>query len=128
MMNQIEIENNKIAEKERDKKLFPRPRILIFCGNGYILNEVYLPVVNELSVECSFDVLVADYYLASHAKSLLERLSSTKKIDSFRIIQPFEQRGSMFSYHKRMQLTAQLFLWEGVGLLLLGTDCDIFDR
>ena len=55
--------------------------VIIFCGNGYIFEEFYLPIIRDLNGKCNTYLIIEDSFLS---KKILETFNSLQKSGSLK--------------------------------------------
>ncbi|KKQ56612.1 MAG: hypothetical protein US74_C0013G0007 [Parcubacteria group bacterium GW2011_GWA2_38_13] len=103
-------------------------RMLIYSGNGYIFNEIYLPIINEMTHIWDIDLIISDFCLAEHTKKSVADLLDTKKIQSLKIIHAYNDNKNNIKHHFNLWKSLKEYKRVPYKLLILGSDFHVIDR
>lgn len=105
-----------------------KPGILFFCAVGYLFQEVFQPIIEEMKGTCRAYVQVADSHMTESNKQVLSELQNEGAVENFHIIQPHFQKGSLIKYHRHLNALTRLLSDFPVDMIVTGSDGQIFDR
>ncbi|MBT7555775.1 hypothetical protein HN615_02465 [Candidatus Woesearchaeota archaeon] len=98
-------------------------KVLIYCGNGYCFNEIYLPLIDLNYKSWDVDLLINDYYISNITRIKLNQLVDDKKIKSYKIIQSLHSINSYSKVKDIKESLSNLF-----DIFILGSDSGVIDR
>jgi hypothetical protein len=102
--------------------------VLIYCGNGYIFDEIYLPLIERHNENWKYVVVLGDFYLTEVTIRTVERLVREKRVLEYHVIPLPDREIIGCRYHREIrQLSAAIDHYQ-FGLLLLGGDFYLPDR
>ena len=105
-----------------------KQKILIYCGSGYVFDEIYGPIIESFRGQAAIHLLMADFYLAPRNMDSLERLKTEGKISDYQIVQPYPRNKSAYESHRNIRDILHSLDHRRYDLLLLGSDFYVFDR
>jgi hypothetical protein len=98
--------------------------ILMYSGNGYCFEEVYLPLIEINHDKWSIDLLISEYYLTERIQKLLKYLLSSKKINSYQVVPQMKPTVNFYYFIKSLQRNYT----KQYNILLMGSDYYPIDR
>jgi hypothetical protein len=103
-------------------------KVLVYCGGGYIFDEIYRPLIERHNRDWEYVVVLADYYLADVTVETVERLVQEKRVVEYHIVRLPDGSIANCDYHKEFaRLVAELSR-HCFGLVLLDSDYYLPDR
>ena len=98
--------------------------ILMYSGNGYIFEELYLPLIEINHDKWSTDLLISEYFLSERIQKLMEYLLTSKKINSYHVVPPMKPSVNFYYYIKSLKRNYS----KEYNILLTGCDYYPTDR
>ena len=60
-----------------------KKQVLIYCGNGYIFDEIYLPLIEKNHNKWCIDLLISNYFVSDKVQGKINHLAQLNKINSY---------------------------------------------
>jgi len=105
-----------------------RPRVVLFCGTGYVFDEFFRSLISEKGREWEIVVLFADFYLSQTVRSAVDEFTSRGLISEYLIVPGLQDGNSALKYHKAISSLLKTMESKKCDLLLLGTETYPVDR
>ncbi len=105
-----------------------KKRLLLVCGNGYVFQEVFVPLIYQVDKEYTVHVWIADFYISDSTRQLIAQISQLDHVEVIETISPYQQLESRYSWHQRIigilkRIEDKFF--DGV---ILSSDFQLFDK
>ena len=101
-----------------------KTKVLMYCGNGYVFDEIFYPLIKLNSTKWNIDLLMADYYLSGVIKKKVDELLDASVINRYSII---SNSCNSISSFLMLRKSLQLFN-EAYSFFITGSDYSVLDR
>lgn len=105
-------------------------KVLIHCGNGYMFNDIYTPLIERQGDCWEITILLSKYNIAEATLDTVNRLAAKKKIASCHFV-PIPDKKILlaaFKYHQSIWTLTRALSGKGFNLFVLGSDIEPTDR
>ncbi len=106
-----------------------RPFAVLYGSNGYVFEEIFRPLIENLRRDHAVIFLQATYYLNRRTTGALEELRRSGALEEIEIFDPYRSRGEdPLGYHRRLRRLADRVCTDSTRLLVVDSECTVWTK
>jgi hypothetical protein len=113
---------------ENNKASGAAPEILIYCGNGFVFEEMFRRIIRDMGAACKISLLLNEFYIAGHTLELINKMVSEKLIASYQFVPDLNDKKSAFLYHKKVNSVIRSLNTKKIDMLISLSECYPLER